>query len=169
MDYKKPIIRTTWSLGNYGIVRERTGKQESSSMAPLLLAGLALGALGLGYKLTHPAPRFVGDLAKPGPIASADQVEVLIGDLLKSNGSISIGNGPGQIPNGTNSVLVSVLGANKDVLQGPIIAFGTVPLPAPLGSVVVNRADVKAVVRQGKIARDAKGNFAGDRHRRFAG
>lgn len=135
-----------------------------------ILAGLA--ALGVGYKVIT-KPRFVGDLAKPGPLGTGpntgDQVEVLVPDLLRSNASISQGTNPGQIPPGTNTVIVHVLGASKDVLQGPITTFGTIPLAAPLGAVVVNRKDVKAVYRNGKIARDSSGKFAGERYQRFAG
>jgi len=147
-------------------------------MAPILpiLAGLA--ALGVGYKIVT-KPRFVGDLAKPGPLPGpnvskpGDQVEVMVPDLMRANNSVSIGTGPGQLPPGTNSVVVAVLGASKDVLQGPITMVGTVPLAAPLGSLVVPRSDVKAVYRyfngKPKIARDPSGNFAGERAKRFAG
>lgn len=136
---------------------------------PLIpVLGAAAAAL-VGYKVFGPKPRFVGDVAKAGPLASADQVEVFVPALLRSNTSLSQGMAPGQIPPGTATVLVSVLGANKDVLQGPIVAFGTVPTPTPLGSVVVNRADVQAVVRNGKVLRSPTGQFAGERSKRFMG
>lgn len=141
-------------------------------MAPLvyLLGGLA--AAGLGYKVLT-KPRFVGDLAKAGPVGTGpgmgDQVEVMVPDLLRSNSSITVGTNPGQLPPGTNTVIVAVQGASKEVLQGPITTIGTVPLGIPLGSVVVNRADVKAVYRNGKIARSPSGQFAGEKGRRFAG
>lgn len=139
-------------------------------MAPIIYALGALAAGAIGYKAFIAKKRYVGDLAEAGrPIATADQVEVMVPDLIKSNASISIGPNAGQIPAGTASVLVAVMGASKDVLQGPIIAFGTVPLPIPLGSVVVNRADVKAVIRNGKVARSPSGAFAGERSKRFMG
>lgn len=141
-------------------------------MAPLIYGiGAGLAAL-VGYKV-YTKPRYVGDLAKAGPLgvgpASGDQVEVPIAALLKSNSSISIGTNPGQIPSGTNTVIVAVQAATKDVLQGPITTFGTVPLAVPMGSVVVNRADVTAVFRNGKTARAPSGQFAGEREKRFAG
>lgn len=143
-------------------------------MAPLIPILAAVAAIGLGYKVMT-KPRYVGDLAKAGPLPGAgitspgDQVEVMVPDLLRSNSSITQGTAPGQVPPGTNTVIVAVLGASKDVLQGPITTFGTVPLAIPLGSVVVNRQDVKAVYRNGKVARTPAGQFAGERSKRFAG
>lgn len=136
---------------------------------PLIPVLLGIAGAGAAYTLLKPKPRFVGDLAKAGPLASADQVEVMVPDLLRSNASAKVGAAAGMIPPGTMSVLVAVLGANKDVLQGPIVAFGTVPVSPPLGSLNVNRQDVKAVIRGGKIARSADGKFAGERSKRFAG
>lgn len=150
-------------------------------MGPLIPILGALAALGVGYKVMT-KPRYVGDLAKAGPVgtgpSSGDQVEVMVPDLIRSNSSFSVGTNPGQIPPGTNTVIVAVLGASKDVLQGPITTMGTIPLGAPLGAVVVNRRDVKAVFRNGKTARQIDGaagsassysKFAGEREKRFAG
>jgi len=138
-------------------------------MAPIVY-GLGAALAGwFGYKFLT-KPRFVGDLAKPGVIASADQVEVTVADLMRSNASAVIGSNPGQIPTGTASVLVAVLGADKNTLQGPIVAFGSVPLPAPLGSVLVPRKDVQKVIRGGKTATNAtissSTQFAGERRPR---
>ncbi len=136
---------------------------------PLIPVLLAVAGGAAVYTLLKPKPRFVGDRAVAGPLASADQVEVMVPDLLRLNSSAKVGPTPGMIPPGTMSVLVAVLGANKEQLQGPIVAFGTVPVSPPLGSLTVNRADVKAVIRGGKIARSADGKFAGERSKRFAG
>lgn len=147
-------------------------------MGPLIpiLGALVLG--GIAYKAVT-KPRYVGDLAKPGPLPGpginqpGDQVEVMVPDLMRSNASVSIGTNNGQLPPGTNTVIVAVLGADKNVLQGPITTVGTVPLAIPIGSMRVPRSDVKAVYRyvngKPKIAREASGNFAGERERRFAG
>lgn len=147
-------------------------------MGPLLPILAVLAAGGIGYKVLT-KPRFVGDLAKPGPLPGpgvnqpGDQVEVMVPDLMRSNASVSIGTNQGQLPPGTNTVIVAVLGADKNVLQGPITTIGTVPLAIPLGSMRVPRVDVKAVYRyingKPKIARDPSGHFAGEREKRFAG
>jgi hypothetical protein len=147
-------------------------------MGPLLpILGL-LAAGGVAYKVMT-KPRFVGDLAKPGPLPGpginnpGDQVEVSVPDLMRSNASVTLGTGQGQLPPGTQTVIVGVLGADKNVLQGPITTVGTVPLAIPLGSMRVPRSDVKAVYRyfngKPKIAREATGNFAGERERRMMG
>lgn len=145
-------------------------------MAPLIpILGLAAAGL-IGYKVLGNKPRFVGDLAKAGPLGTGpntgDQVEVMVPDLLRANASLSMGPAglaAGQLPPGTQTVIIHVLGATKDVLQGPMTTVGTLPLPAPVGTFVVPRQDVKAVYRNGKTARAADGKFAGERHRRFAG
>ena len=145
-------------------------------MTPLLWGLAALGAGLIGWKAIHPR-RFVGDLAKPGPLGtlpgSGDQVEVMVPDLMKANASVQQGTAPGQIPPGVQTVIVHVLGAKGDVLQGPITTMGNIPLGQPIGAVLVNRKDVKAVYRNVggtmKVARDASGNFAGERAKRFMG
>jgi hypothetical protein len=138
-------------------------------MGPLLplIVAAAAGIGGWEYwKHKTPAARYVGDLAKAG-----DTVEVSVPDLIKANASISLGAAAGQIPSGTLTVLVLVQGASKDTLQGPLTAFGTAALPSPLGSVVVNRADVTKVMRGGKTATAAtlKGSTQFNGERRFLG
>lgn len=148
-------------------------------MGPLLwVIGSAVAGF-VGYEAFKKKPRFVGDLAQAGAtIATADQVEVPTAALIASNSSISVGTGAGQLPDGTNSVIIAVLGATADQLQGPITTLGTIPVPTPIGSVTVNRADVTTVYRNGKKATAATLNpgltgsqFNGEQARRntFAG
>jgi len=118
-------------------------------MGPLALALGALGAAGLGWFALKPKPRYLGDLVVPGKgaIQDCDQVEVLVSDLMKANASVQIGTGAGQLPPGTTTVIVAATGGNKDTLQGPITAVGQVPLPTPLGSMIVPRSDVQKIYR----------------------
>lgn len=142
-------------------------------MGPLLWAiGAGIAALG-GYEVFKKKPRFVGDLAQPGAtIAVADQVEVPVTALAPLNASIAAG----QIPAGTNTVIIAVLAATADQVSGPITTIGTLPIAQPIGQVTANRSDVITVFRNGKKATAATLNpgltgsqFNGERRNTFAG
>lgn len=128
---------------------------------PLIAWVLGVPAVGYGIKklFFDKKARFLGDLAQIG-----DDVEIPVPNLIVNNRSIDAN----MFPPGTNSVMVYVQGANAELLQGPIRAIGAVPLPAAIGSVVVNRQDVTKIVRQGKTATDRSAGFHGDAARRPA-
>lgn len=125
-----------------------------------VLAGVA--ALFAGYKLfIEKKPRFVGDLAKVG-----DDVQVSVNNLSQNNKDLP------KMPADATFVLVKVKGADADRLQGPIVAFGNVRIPAEIGSFVVHRVLVDKVIRNGKQATSPVGpgsTFTGERKNRFRG
>lgn len=115
-------------------------------------AGVALAAYA-GYQLFGQKHRYVGDLAQKG-----DLVQVSVNNLAQVNKSVSAAN----FPAGTDTVLIRVDGAQGDVLQGPIVAYGPrnkeVQLPtAGIGSFLVHRVIVDKVIRNGKSATAATG------------
>jgi hypothetical protein len=119
---------------------------------------IAIGATLLygGYKVFFDKPkRFVGDLAQVG-----DEVVVSVNNLTQQNKNLPV------MPADTASVTVEVQGVDADRLQGPIVAFGPLRIPAKLGSFVVHRVIVEKVIRGGKVATSVTGSgstFTGDR------
>lgn len=104
-------------------------------LVPLALAGLAGWA---GWKMLGPGSRFLGDKAKVGDT-------VFVAPSFLSQASLP------QLPPGTLYVMIKVKGEDKERVQGPIVGFGDQPIPAELGTYVVQRKDIFKVMRDGKV------------------
>jgi len=114
-------------------------------MGPLLLLSLGAGALWGGYKLffEKPKARFAGDLAQTGDVVS-------VAPSFLSQATLP------QMPPGTISVDVKVLGGDAERVQGPIVAFGDKPTPE-FGTFVVQRNTIFRVKRNGRTVADSPG------------
>lgn len=134
-------------------------------MEPITIGLLAIAAYA-GYKtFVEKKPRYVGDLAKTG-----DEVVLSVNNLMQNNKQYD----PKMAPPGTDFVTIEVQGGDADRVQGPIVAFGALRIPAKVGQFVVHRVLVDKVIRGGKVATSVSGpgsTFTGDRRlpNRFLG